>query len=508
MPKRQNNNEHLELSVDLLERKKDWKKFTNFVKLNKIHKIRSLSAQVETSIAVKQEDFLSYFNDLENSRCPQNVIFSKYQNIKQYYSAKFHGRNLEQDFPLLPNVIKIMCPKEWKNSPENQKITRITVWNDFTSFLTKSYSIKSTVLHKLKNMEIEDFVNYFNYLKDHKKLSRNEIHETYILLQDYYQLELKSDLNTQFPFLFRNIKKFIFTPELDNESGLQKIQSPNDNFQKMNDDFEVMWNENYDIKTKYDNVKNQLEKESDTNESIRNKIQIFRNLLGQGGLDIPKPIPHIVPTKITEENQIKSLRKQILDDLNDFELLENEKRDMTKKYEEIKRQFENISSKNMSIRNRIETFRCLLKRGPGLEFPRPVPPIVPSIKCDEKQIKSLRTQILYDRRYFELLRNEEYDLTRKYDKINKQLGHLNNINTSIRNKIEIFRNLLSQGGLDIPETIPCIVPSKIGDLKIYNYFMLNNWLVFLGMRRRKTDIILNLANFELSSMVYGNTYLL
>ena len=89
----------------------------------------------------------------------------------------------------------------------------------------------------------------------------------------------------------------------------------------------------------------------------------------------------------------------------------------------------------MLIRNRIETFRCLLKRGPGLEFPRPVPPIVPSIKCDEKQIKSLRTQILYDRSYFELLRNEEYDLTRKYDKINKQLGHLNNINTSIRNKI-------------------------------------------------------------------------
>ena len=92
----------------------------------------------------------------------------------------------------------------------------------------------------------------------------------------------------------------------------------------------------------------------------------------------------------------------------------------------------------------------------------PVPPIVPSIKCDEKQIKSLQTQILYDRKYFEILRNEEYNLTRKYDKIKNQLGQLSDINTSIRNKIEIFRNILSQGGLDTPKTIPRIIPSKIG----------------------------------------------
>ena len=86
----------------------------------------------------------------------------------------------------------------------------------------------------------------------------------------------------------------------------------------------------------------------------------------------------------------------------------------------------------------------------------------------EKRIKSLQKQISHDRKDFENLRNEDFDTTRKYDKVNKQLENVSSINASIRNKIQLFRNLLGHGGLDIPKPIPQIVPTRIANASSMN----------------------------------------
>lgn len=86
----------------------------------------------------------------------------------------------------------------------------------------------------------------------------------------------------------------------------------------------------------------------------------------------------------------------------------------------------------------------------------------------EKRIKSLQKQISHDRTDFEALRNEDFDTTRKYDKVNKQFENVSSINASIRNKIQLFRSLLGQGGLDIPKPISQIVPARIANASSMN----------------------------------------
>ena len=79
----------------------------------------------------------------------------------------------------------------------------------------------------------------------------------------------------------------------------------------------------------------------------------------------------------------------------------------------------------------------------------------------ERRIKDLKKQISLDRKDFEELRSEDFELTEKYNQVNKKQQQISNRNTSLRHKVERFRSLLGQGGLEIPKAIPNIAPSKL-----------------------------------------------
>ena len=79
----------------------------------------------------------------------------------------------------------------------------------------------------------------------------------------------------------------------------------------------------------------------------------------------------------------------------------------------------------------------------------------------ERRIEALKKQVAQDKKDFEDLRNQESEVTLKFNQIQKILNELSGVNDDLRQKVEDFRALLGMGGLEIPKTVSKVSLSKL-----------------------------------------------
>lgn len=78
----------------------------------------------------------------------------------------------------------------------------------------------------------------------------------------------------------------------------------------------------------------------------------------------------------------------------------------------------------------------------------------------EKRIAELKHKVSQDKSEFEKLKQQDSEVTLKYDAINKIVNTNSELNSILRKRIQTFRQLLSLGGHSIPEAVPPVILSK------------------------------------------------
>ena len=78
----------------------------------------------------------------------------------------------------------------------------------------------------------------------------------------------------------------------------------------------------------------------------------------------------------------------------------------------------------------------------------------------EKRIAELKNKVSQDKMEFEKLKQQDSEVTLKYDAINKIVTGNSELNSSLRKRFQTFRQLLSMGGHSIPEAVPPVILSK------------------------------------------------
>ena len=78
----------------------------------------------------------------------------------------------------------------------------------------------------------------------------------------------------------------------------------------------------------------------------------------------------------------------------------------------------------------------------------------------EKRIAELKHKVTQDKGEFEKLKQQDSEVTLKYDAINKIFSENSQVNSGLRKKIQTFRQLLGMGGQSVPNAVPPVVLSK------------------------------------------------
>ena len=78
----------------------------------------------------------------------------------------------------------------------------------------------------------------------------------------------------------------------------------------------------------------------------------------------------------------------------------------------------------------------------------------------EKRIAELKNKVSQDKMEFEKLKQQDSEVTLKYDAINKIVTGNSELNSSLRKRFQTFRQLLSMGGHSLPEAVPPVILSK------------------------------------------------
>jgi len=73
-------------------------------------------------------------------------------------------------------------------------------------------------------------------------------------------------------------------------------------------DFATLRNEESEVTLNYDNLNKLLFEARQTNVSLRKKVESARSLLRLGGIDIPKPVAAVVPSKTSPTSSSLSMK--------------------------------------------------------------------------------------------------------------------------------------------------------------------------------------------------------